>query len=273
MCLSLAGDFEEGGPRERLLGFAVAGASILAAIALVGGGTMVDALGWRAPFGLYLLGLPAFAVAWVSVRDERAPTLALSGVHAPLRHMRPLYLTAVILSIGMFMPSIQGPFLLQAQGVTSAAVQGTIAAACSVVAALSSASFGWLVGWLGTARLFVGISTLYGVGCLLMAFGHGLWAVGVGSAVMGVSAGLVEATSATVILSRVPERMRSRALGLLLSAVFLGQFLNPWAVDPLRHAFGIRGAFIAVGVGFLALAFVLALNRARLRAGPASAEA
>ncbi|HWI10068.1 MAG TPA: MFS transporter, partial [Burkholderiaceae bacterium] len=62
VCLSMAADFAEGGPRERLLGFAVAGASALAAVALVGGGRLVDELGWRAPFALYLLGIPALLV-------------------------------------------------------------------------------------------------------------------------------------------------------------------------------------------------------------------
>jgi hypothetical protein len=96
-----------------------------------------------------------------------------------------------------------------------------------------------------------------------MALSHGVWTIGAGSALMGIAAGLVEATSATVILSRVSEQVRAPAVGFLLSAVFLGQFLNPWLVDPLREAFGIHGAFIAVGVAFLALAVVLAIGHLR----------
>jgi MFS family permease len=265
VCLSLAGDFPEGGPRERILGFAVAGASALAALVLVGGGRLVDELGWRAPFAFYLLGIPATIVAWVAVRDETAAEKNERGpaVVTSLRPLWWLYLTAVALTIGMFMPSIQGPFLLVAEGVTSAATQGTVAAACAVVAALSSASFGWLVRFVPPSGIFVLIASCFGFGSLVMALSHGALTIGTGSALMGVAAGLVEATSATVILGRVSEHSRAPAIGLLLSAIFLGQFLNPWVVDPLRQAFGIHGAFIAVGVAFLAMAIVLAIGHLR----------
>ena len=264
VCLSLAADFPEGGPRERLLGFAVAGASSLAALVLVGGGRLVDELGWRAPFAFYLLGIPALLVASIAVRRDAAS----DGGRAPavgtwLRPLWWLYLTAVVLSIGMFMPSIQGPFLLVTEGITSAETQGTVAAACSVVAALSSASFGWLVRIIRPSGILVLIACCFGAGGLVMALSHGVLTIGAGSALMGVAAGLVEATSATVILSRVSEHSRAPAVGLLLSAIFLGQFLNPWAVDPLRSAFGIHGAFIAVAVAFLAMAVVLAVGHVR----------
>jgi len=78
-----------------------------------------------------------------------------------------------------------------------------------------------------------------------------------GFAVMGIGAGLIEATSALLILSRAPERLRARAVGLLLSAVFLGQFLNPLIVDPLRTSLGIHGAFLAVSISFVFLAAAL----------------
>ncbi len=262
VCLSLAADFPEGGPRERLLGFAVAGASAMAALALVGGGRLVDELGWRAPFALYLLGVPATLVAWIAVRREETPDRG-PAIASSLRPLWSVYLIAVVLSIGMFMPSIQGPFLLVAEGVTSAATQGTVAAACAVVAALSAASFGWITRAVRPSGIFVLIATCFGVGSLVMALSHSALTIGAGSALMGVAAGLVEATAATVILARVSEHTRAPAIGVLLSAIFLGQFLNPWVIDPLRQAFGIHGAFIAVGVAFLAMAAVLAVGRVR----------
>jgi MFS family permease len=265
VCVSLAGDFPEGGPRERLLGFAVAGASTLAAVALVGGGATVDHFGWRAPFALYLLGVPVLAIAWRSLRTA-APVQRLSEIHlgAEVRPLWPIYLTVVLLTVGMFMPSIQGPFLLQAEGITSAATYGLIAAACSVVAALSSGSFGWLVRVVRPGSLLVLIALCFGLGSIGMALSHQLLQIGLASAVMGIAAGLVEATAATLILRRVHEHARGPAIGLLLSAIFLGQFLNPWVVDPLRHAFGIQGAFVAVGVVFLLLAGVLMLGHQRM---------
>jgi hypothetical protein len=44
---------------------------------------------------------------------------------------------------------------------------------------------------------------------------------------------------------------------------FVGDFLNPLAVAPLRYAFGIHGAFVVVGCLCAAGALFVALRRAR----------
>lgn len=262
VCLSIAADFPEGGPRERLLGFAVAGASLLAAVVLVGGGRLVDHLGWRAPFAFYLLGIPVFVVAMIALTREaprgRGSAALARGWFRPLRW---IYAAAVAFSVGMFMPSIQGPFLLAGGGITSAETQGLIIAACSTVAALSSASFGWLVRVFRPLTILALVAACFGAGALVMALSHG-FVIAFGSALMGIAAGLVEATSATIILGRVNEHARSAAIGLLLSSIFLGQFLNPWVVDPLRTLLGINGAFIAVGAAFLVMAVAMLIARA-----------
>jgi len=267
VCLALAADFPEGGPRERILGFSVAGASLVAAVTLVGGGHLVDRFGWQAPFALYLFGIPVFVAVWVAVGEpgERK----VPGASGSFRGLRPfvrhwmVFACAVVLSIGMFMPSVQGPFLLSARGITSAVTYGAVAAACATVAACASAGFGWVVRIVGVSRMFALIALVFGVGSLMMALSSELSGMVLGSAIMGIAAGWVEATGATLILGRVSEEFRPAAIGTLISSVFLGQFLNPWVVDPLRHAFGIAGAFAAVGAFFccLALALVVLVQR------------
>ncbi len=86
--LSLAGDFPEGGARERVLGFAGAGGAAGAIVALNAGGSLVDAFGWRGPFALYALGLVALASRLVRAaapraRGCRAPRVARAA-HAVL---------------------------------------------------------------------------------------------------------------------------------------------------------------------------------------------
>lgn len=267
ICLALAADFPEGGPRERVLGFAVAGASLMAAVALVGGGVLVDQYGWRFPFALHLLGLPVLVAVWVGVQDKPANGApgASGSFHgaSPFKSQWPVFACAVLLSIGMFMPSVQGPFLLLGRGVTSAATLGWVVAACAVVAAMASASFGWVVRVVGAGRMFGLTAAVFGVGALVMAGSRSLAIATLGSAIMGLGAGWVEATGATLVLGRVPEQHRPAAIGALISSIFLGQFLNPWVVDPLRQLWGIEGAFVAVGVVFLLMAVVLAVGRGR----------
>ena len=255
--LALVSDYPPGGPRERLLGFMVAGSSAMAVAALTVGGHMVDLWGWRAPFTLYLAGIPVFLLAMFSIKPHSHAGGREHNLFAPVRILWPIYVLAALLTVGMFMPSIQGPFLLAQRGVASAEVQGTVAAACALVAAVSAASYGYIVRYVSPRRLLMVTAFLFGVGAIGMARVDGIVTMGSASALMGIGAGLVEASCATLIMARCSSEMRSRALGLLLSAVFFGQFLNPWIVAPLRNWFGIEGAFMAVGLLFLVLAFAI----------------
>lgn len=256
--LSLVSDYPSGGPRERLLGFMVAGSSVMAVAALTVGGHMVDLWGWRAPFLLYLAGIPAFFLAIFSVKSHLHSSSREHNLLAPIRVLWPVYLLAALFTVGMFMPSIQGPFLLEQRGIRSAEVQGSVAAACALIAAISAASYGFLVRYISPRSLLMITAALFGIGAIGMATLNGVIPIGGASAMMGIGAGLVEATCATIIMARAPSEMRSRALGLLLGAIFFGQFLNPWLVAPLRSCFGIGGAFIAIGCFFIALAVVIA---------------
>ncbi|WP_035530761.1 MFS transporter [Paraburkholderia sacchari] len=260
-CLSLVGDYPTGGHRERLLGFMVAASSATAMVALMAGGHLVDRAGWRTPFALYAFGVPFLLMAPFCIKAHKHIATSEHNIFSPFRTMWPIYLLASALTIGMFMPSIQGPFLLQEQGVGSAEVQGTVTAACALVAALAAASFGFIGRFLGSRGVLMLTTVCFGVGALGMSLAHGAFLIGCASAVMGIGAGLVEATCATMIMSRAPLSMRSRATGLLLSAIFLGQFLNPWVVGPIRVLCGIDKAFMVVGILFLCLAGMILMGR------------
>ncbi|AJP56821.1 hypothetical protein UC34_07100 [Pandoraea vervacti] len=258
--LSLVGDYPSGGARERLLGFMVAGSCVMAVAALTVGGHMVDSWGWRAPFALYLGGIPVFILALFSIKPRASQVSREHNLFAPVRLLWPVYLLAAIFTVGMFMPSIQGPFLLDQRGVHSAEIQGSVAAASAVVAAISAFCYGFLIRVISPRRLLMLTAACFGVGAIGMAKLSGATSIGAASALMGIGSGFVEAACATIILARIPEEMRARALGLLLSAIFFGQFLNPWVVAPLRGRFGIEGAFVWIGGGFLVLSLAIALG-------------
>jgi dipeptide/tripeptide permease len=49
------------------------------------------------------------------------------------------------------------------------------------------------------------------------------------------------------------------AMGLIVSALNLGQFINPLAMAPLRQALGASGAFLVVGLALLLVGLAVAL--------------
>jgi MFS family permease len=258
--LSLASDFPEGGPRERVLGFAGAGGAAGAIIALNAGGWLVDAGGWRAAFALYALGLVALVPAWFGLRSHAHVGGESHSLLEPLRRLWPVYLVVIAFAIGLFMPGIQAPFLLQGERVTSAATQGLIVSASSVAAVIAASCYGWLARVLSLRSQLVSVAACLGLGSLVNGFAHGALPIAVGCAMTGMGGGLNEPVLVSVLFSRTPEAARTRAVGLLLSAIFLGQFLNPLAVDPLRGAWGIHGAFVAVGLALVAVAVLLAVG-------------
>jgi dipeptide/tripeptide permease len=69
-----------------------------------------------------------------------------------------------------------------------------------------------------------------------------------------------------MLLQRAAPEVRGRAAGFMYSAVFLGDFINPLVITPLRTGLGIHHAFLVVA-GVLAMGAVVVM----LRRGPGRA--
>ncbi len=61
-----------------------------------------------------------------------------------------------------------------------------------------------------------------------------------------------------------PPQSQTRAAGLITSGIFLGQFVNPFLVAPLRAVAGLAGSFLLVGGALLVAALLLAFFATRL---------
>lgn len=258
--LALIGRYFDGHLRERVLGFSTSLSSVTAALALIFGGRMVDLAGWRAPFSLYLFAIPVFLASWLFIHPPPLPALHKQNeTIRPIARLWPFYGLLALFTVGMFTPSIQGPFLIEANGLKSAFAQGLITSASSVVAIIAAASYGYLRNWF-SARTMLSVTALsYGIGITASTFLQGAW-VGIGTGLVGIGGGIAEATIASSLLARLPQSLHSRAMGFLVTALFGGQWLNPWVFDPLRMHFGIHRAFLIVGLSFLALTAVIAIG-------------
>lgn len=270
--LALIGEHFEDEARERVLGYATSVSSLVAAGALMFGGALVDWLGWRAPFGLYLLGVPIFFAAWTVirpsvrvVREDLADEVGHVGQLAP---MLPYYLLLMLLTVGMFTPAIQVGFVLEARGTTSAALQGTIIAATSLVAMVSAGGYGFLRRWLSVHAVLAADALSMGIGILVIGFAPSAPVIVLGCAIVGIGAGMSEPAIASLIFDRTPAWVHALAMGLIVSALNLGQFVNPLVMAPLRVHFGVHVAFAALGTTLTMVAlFIAARHRGARRSG------
>ena len=125
---------------------------------------------------------------------------------------------------------------------------------------LCGAIYGYARRWLDYRQMFVVISLAIGIGLPLAAWAPGGGWIVLAMIVTGLGIGVIEPTIASKLLELTPEPLHDRAMGVNVAAMFLGQFLNPLAIAPLRDAFGIGAAFTITGLLYLAGGGLFALS-------------
>jgi len=259
---AVIGEYFEGSRRESILGFMSTAASIASLALLVVMGFVVERFGWRAPFMLYGLSLLLLPCALKGLhRGLSAASISLSW--RPVLRGWPFYLLLTGYTVGMYMMVIQGPFLMAAKGFTAPSTIGQFIGLSSLVGALCSAFYGMMRRWLGFRQMFILISLAIGVGLPLAAWAPGGGWIVLSMVVVGIGIGIIEPTVASELLLRTPEPLHDRAMGVNVAAMFLGQFLNPLLLAPVREAYGIAFAFTVVGLVYLLAAGLFAASLGR----------
>lgn len=261
--------------RARLIGYATAigyGGAILSVLA---SGALGEAGGWRAPGVLYLFALPLLVLALITVRPVATAPAQKGASGGYLRAIKAAWPTFLIIPPTYavnYMLAIQFAFLLHASGVTSPAEKSWIMGAGMIMAIGGAAASGRLRERLGQQRLFGLIALLLGVGQATIGMSASVPGILIGAGIAGFAGGMILPTFVNTIISQVPVAVRSVAIGLVYSTAYVGEFLNPILLDPLRQAVGIHGVFITVGasvamvgVGLLAAQSIRAAARARQR--------
>jgi MFS family permease len=214
---------------------------------------------------MYLLGFVTLAVAWATVRGpfhQRQRAVRAPGSPGALRvilSMWPIYLVLLILSIGTFMPSAGGPFLIKANGIASPQQQGHILAAGSIPAIFSSFAYGFLRRWFSDRVLLVATAGLMGAGMILAVPLHAELPLLAAFLVVGLGTGMKAPAVSSVLMAEAPETVRAVAAGLSFSGIFLGQFVAPNLLEITDRLVGIRGGFLAFGGVLVVVALTVAL--------------
>lgn len=261
---STVGEYFRGEARNRILGFCSASGSMSSILTLAIAGPMVDGFGWRSVFLLFLptIALPPLILATMHRGlPEREPGDELSW--RPILALWPLGVLQVGYTMGMFMSVIQVPFLAAGSGIASASTISLLVATTSSVAVCVSVLYGWLRRSLSFRAMFVVMSVAFGLGLLVCAQAEHLSGFFLGTAILGIGAGLVEPTLISRALDETPEALHDRAAGAAIATLYLGQFLNPLLVGSLAAGAGLASAAAIVGAAYLfaGLLFLVSISR------------
>jgi predicted MFS family arabinose efflux permease len=268
--VSFLGDYYAREKRDRLIGWNGFMAGAVALVTLLAAGKLAE-IDWRAPFGLYFVGLLVLAVGKSVLTETKSASLetAISQGRS-VRNASGLFLITLLGGIVVFMPTVQGPFLLAFKGENSPSIQAVIGVLSMLGAMLGAYLFGFLRPRMSLGVMLAIVLAALGVGTIGLGVSLGIisWAAFAGLG--GFGSGLLAPLMQSAIFNAVPIAAATRAMGITLGCLFLPQFLNAFLMTPLRATFGIEGTFILVGGLTLAGAVVAVLwsIRGRLRAAP-----
>jgi MFS family permease len=273
IAISLIGDYyPDPIARDKLIGWftVVGGAGSLAVLAAAG--WMTKTGGWHAPFAMYLSGLPLFLIALFTVTNPPVAAVdPVTGSSGSIRGAFGIYALIILISISMYTVTIQGTFLMNQEGITDPTVQANVMMLTSIGTVIGAYAFQYVRPAFGFSLTLALTWTLMALGNAGFASTLNVYLLAACAGLIGIGSGFTTPLMTTAVLGAVPPSASARAVGLSMGCLFLGQFLHPPALAPLREAFGLHGAFLWMGGLSLAAAVIAVLSR--LRSGKQAAAA
>ncbi|MGV9292696.1 MFS transporter [Amycolatopsis sp. NPDC003676] len=247
---ALIADHHHADEHGRVLGLQGAAMGFGGVVALLLGG-LLAAVDWRGPFAIYLLAIPMLVLvlrfvpdAPVQPADPTDPTTAASPWQPRLLGLYALIFIGVVV---FYTVPTQAPFWLAEVGGAGPAVAGALIAAVNLVMTLVGLNFRRLrVRWSFPA-LAITMFAAFAVGLVVLGTAGALWTAALGMVVVGLGIGLQNPTVNGWLVSTAAPGVRTRSLGLLTSALFLGQFSSPLIAQPVIDAVGMGTTFVLSG--------------------------
>jgi len=262
-CYSLIGDRFQGERRARMLGYQSALVMATGLIALFGAGAIADFGGWRAPFALYLLAIPMFILTLFAAHPAaRRPVAGVkpAGVGS-LLPMWPFYLMLVPFNLAIYMTSVHLPYVLVSDGVTKPSLQGDIMASSFLMNILASLSYGRIASRMSRRSIFILLMGIFALSDMVIGLSHNWVGSLIGVWVAGLGGGLMTPFFVNIILNRVSAEVRGAAIGFMYSMMYVGDFMNPLVITPLRQQVGNHQIFAVMGVILIGAVLIQTMSR------------
>lgn len=256
---ALINDLFSGQARGQFLSQQAAFSSFGGAVLLPLGGVLAG-VGWRAPFGIYLVALLLLPLVFKlpkgapkhdpAVNTSEKPRWAAIGL---------VYALALAYMAVFYLMPAQGPFLMKSLGAAPAST-GLLLGTFTLVAAITSLMYSRFSGRFDPRRVSALGFLLLSAGWAVVTQAHSIAALLPALVLGGLGGGLVLPTLYTWLADITPAAWRGRIVAGMSSAVFLGQFLSPLLLSaPDAHpAQGFVWGSLAiavVGAALLALSF------------------
>lgn len=225
---------------------------------------------WRYPFALFLAALPLLPFVWLWLPETMKHKGSHTDSYAPAG---PVSSQAFVIgffsfaAMGLFVVvPIQAPFYFGHRlgiGPTSTAILVSVLTGAS---SLTSLSFAFLKGRLSQKIILVGGFLAMTIGFLMLSLWTRRLVLAGGMAAIGCGIGSIGPCISAWIAELTSPSYRGRAMGLLTTANYLGQFSVPLWSQQLLEPYGYEGLFLTAAlVSFLcSVSVILSLRNLRL---------
>jgi MFS family permease len=270
--ITLIADYFDGPGRTAFMGIQGACVALGGVISILLGGLLAE-ISWRAPFIIYLsaflIFLPAYFYLYepdVKKSDHKDNSLTI--VQYPKMLVVVIFITALIGMMLFFIIPVQIPFYITEQTGGSNTFIGIAIASTTVSSAIVSLNYKRIKARLSFSTIYLFSFFFMGLGFLVVFFGTNYLLLLLGLLITGIGLGVLIPNSNVWIVTLSPESMRGRIVGGLTTAIFIGQFISPFLIQPVLALTSAKGIFAVAGFGllFIALAY-LGFNLLNLRNG------
>ena len=262
--VAMVGDYYQGPERNRVIGWQGSAMKFGGVIFMLLGGFLANS-SWQAPFLGYLLAFVIVPSGFIALTESLPKTT--QGAQStddntpsiPLRAASYVFVSAFLASAFFFITPVQLPFYLRNVFAATPFEMGAAIALGNTIGALSS-----LIYYKFRTHLnFVGI---YAVIYLSMAVGYFVVASAttyamalLGMVLAGIGFGLYMPNQSSWILSIVAPKRRGFGVGLVTTAMFVGQFSAPILAQPIIDPDDPTAIWRSISIALLGLAILYGL--------------
>ena len=262
--VAMVGDFYEGPHRNKVIGWQGSAMKLGGVVFMLLGGFLAN-YGWQVPFLGYLIAylvLPSGLMALSESLPARgAVTERRAGSVSPIPFWPSAYVfVSAFLASGLFFVTpVQLPFFLRSSFQAAPFQLGLAIALGNFVGALVSLAYYKFRARMNFVAIYAVIFLSMAAGYYTLTLATSYYSSLLGMAIAGVGFGLYVPNQSAWILSVVSAQRRGFGVGLVTTAMFLGQFSAPILVQPFIDPTNLDSVWRAVSTILIVLAILYAV--------------
>ncbi len=266
--VAMVGDYYEGPARNKVIGWQGSAMKIGGVVFMLLGGFLAN-FNWQVPFLGYMLafiilpsGLIALSESLPTTKAGQAREAGESLPDVPFWPSVYVFVSAFLASGLFFITPVQLPFYLRNAFTASPFEMGAAIALGNTVGALISLVYYRFKRHMNFVAIYAFIYLAMAVGYFVVALAPSYTIALLGMAVAGLGFGLYVPNHSSWILSIVSPKRRGFGVGLVTTAMFLGQFSAPILVQPFIDPADPAAVWTAMSIILIFLsAFYTVLSR------------